>query len=548
MDTILFNTDGESPDGGVSRAGASRYRIRAILGKGGMATVYEGYDILLNCTVALKVLHEDMAQNGEMRSRFFQEAFILAQMDHPGVVPVFDVGDLAGYGPFYTMKKVHGETFRITLSNIDRISCSRSDKTTRVIGIFETICQTMAYAHAHGIMHRDLKPENIMVDDYGVVLVLDWGLSKKVNDVPQELGLLATQAGTVKGTPSYMSPEQASGVSHAVDFRSDVFALGIILYEILTGQLPFSGSTRTEVFEEIVQRDPPHPQKIQHCCSPVLADICMKALSKDPEERYATAKELSEDIRRHRLLLPTIAHKPRVQELIGNWIRRHGRLTTALITALSLIVLFTALMYHVHRTSEIKNSMTLAAEVQVQEMKRLQQQRSLDNATDAMTALANDVQAFDEVILDLEKQIGLASPEEEQALKTLGWALAEKKTVRAWYVDRIMILAGNTIATMMESPDQIPADLDPHVMAINRKLMLERVQSYIKIGEDLRAHNLVWDYIVRSRIIGWNEEETAELLSLKQFIENRLMATHGSGFTLPDWGKYKPLGLQSLSE
>jgi serine/threonine-protein kinase len=235
----------------------TRYRIVRPLGRGGMGAVYEAEDTVLTRRVALKVIQAAEAYLDQSAAeRLMDEARILARLEHPGIVPVHDAGVLPDGNIFYTMKLVEGRRF-------DAIPSSDAS-TSDLLRIFQKICETVAFAHAHGIVHRDLKPENIMVGSFGEVLVMDWGVAKIIGGVPREA------AGTVVGTPAYMAPEQARGEVDRVDARTDVFALGAILQFLLAS------------------REIPRP----------LRAVFLKARAFAPDARYSSAVQLSQEVGR----------------------------------------------------------------------------------------------------------------------------------------------------------------------------------------------------------------------------------------------------------
>ena len=243
-----------------SRAG--RYQLLGEIAHGGMGSVLRGRDMDLGRDLAVKVLLDEHSGQSVLVNRFLEEAQICGQLQHPGVVPVYDLGILADHRPFFAMKLVKGQTLAALLSG----RSSPADDLPRFLSIFEAICQTMAYAHARGVIHRDLKPANVMVGAFGEVQVMDWGLAKILpKDAPKKEGdarpvnetIVAglrsenegalTEVGSAMGTPAYMAPEQARGETEAIDRRSDVFALGSILCEILTGGPVFSGNRSIEI-------------------------------------------------------------------------------------------------------------------------------------------------------------------------------------------------------------------------------------------------------------------------------------------------------------
>lgn len=257
----------------------SRYQLQGEIARGGMGAILKGRDTDLGRDLAIKVLLDSHKSKPEVVQRFIEEAQIGGQLQHPGIAPVYELGQFSDRRPFFSMKLVKGETFSKILS----LRKSPSEDRGRFLGIFEQICQTMAYAHSRGVIHRDLKPANIMVGAFGEVQVMDWGLAKVLQsggvadermaqsrssdqsviqtlrsrggDTPTPVGSVGsqTQVGSVMGTPAYMPPEQALGEIDNLDERADVFGLGAILCEVLTGRPPYIGDDGTQVFRLAVR-------------------------------------------------------------------------------------------------------------------------------------------------------------------------------------------------------------------------------------------------------------------------------------------------------
>lgn len=264
---------------------AGRYRIESAVGEGGMAKVFRGQDVVLSRTVAVKVLAPEFARDGRFVERFRREAQSAAALSHPNVVSVFDTGS-DGPVHYIVMEFLEGRTLREVLAADGRLHPDRAAE------IAESMCQALATAHHHGLVHRDVKPGNVMLTPSGEVKVMDFGIARVTT------GEALTQTATVLGTASYFSPEQAKG--EGVDPRSDVYSAGCVLYEMLTGRPPFSGDSPVSIAYKHVREEAPLPSSLNPDVSPALDSVVMKALAKNPANRYQTALEMAEDLRRVR--------------------------------------------------------------------------------------------------------------------------------------------------------------------------------------------------------------------------------------------------------
>ncbi|GAB1471592.1 hypothetical protein MASR2M66_24700 [Chloroflexota bacterium] len=254
-----------------------RYKIESELGRGGMATVYRAFDPSFDREVAIKVLPREMMHDPHFRSRFEREIKMIASLEHPSIVPVYDVGDDDGQ-PFFVMRFMNGGS----LSNIiEKGSVSLQD-TARIV---EKIAQGLAHAHRKGIIHRDLKPDNILFDETGEPFISDFGVAKL-----SESASNLTGSGVI-GTPAYMSPEQAQGIE--IDQRSDVYGLGVIVYQMLTGRQPYSADTPMGVVIKHITEPVPEILKILPAIKPEIDAIIKTAMAKDKTQRYANTIELA---------------------------------------------------------------------------------------------------------------------------------------------------------------------------------------------------------------------------------------------------------------
>ena len=272
------------------------------IGRGGMGVILRGHDKDLSRDIAYKVLHAELASSKEAHQRFEQEAKICGRLEHPGIVPVHSFGKLPDGRPFFSMKLVEGRTLKEILKH-DRESVSDQ----RLLDIFVQTCRAVGYAHACNVIHRDLKPENVMVGAFGEVQVMDWGLSKDVSTEEEAIErsdvLLPhgfTRMGSVLGTPSYMSPEQSIGAVDAVDARTDVFSLGVMLCEILTGVTPADFLRNKSEFpnEETIAKSLRFVEA--HNCDNELLSILTSCLSWAPEKRPQNATELANAVEQFR--------------------------------------------------------------------------------------------------------------------------------------------------------------------------------------------------------------------------------------------------------
>ncbi|HJT95581.1 MAG TPA: Stk1 family PASTA domain-containing Ser/Thr kinase [Mycobacterium sp.] len=265
---------------------SDRYEIGEILGFGGMSEVHLARDQRLHRDVAIKVLRADLARDPSFYLRFRREAQNAAALNHPAIVAVYDTGEAEtpqGPLPYIVMEYVDGVTLR------DIVHTEGPMPAKRALEVIADACQALNFSHQHGIIHRDVKPANIMISKTGAVKVMDFGIARALSDASS-----VTQTAAVIGTAQYLSPEQARG--EKVDARSDVYSLGCVLYEILTGEPPFVGDSPVAVAYQHVREDPVPPSQRHNDISPELDAVVLKALAKNPDNRYQTAAEMRSDL------------------------------------------------------------------------------------------------------------------------------------------------------------------------------------------------------------------------------------------------------------
>jgi serine/threonine-protein kinase len=259
-----------------------RYELRTLLGAGGMARVYSAFDPILQRDVAIKVLHS-FAQQADFAERFRHEAQILASLRHPNIVQIYDYGEQDDFR--FIVQQLHsGPTLEQELAALAAQGCLM--ERTSIEQVLMQLADALDYAHSRKLIHRDLKPSNIIRNERGDVVLTDFGIAKALTTAPTK-----TQTGWVLGTPAYLSPEQARG-SPSLSAASDIYTLGVILFELLTGQVPFNDSRPMEVLLGHIQQLPPSLRSVRPTLPPTVEDVVLKALAKDPAVRYASAGAL----------------------------------------------------------------------------------------------------------------------------------------------------------------------------------------------------------------------------------------------------------------
>src|SRR5437660_1405188 len=350
------------------------YELLDEVGRGGQGVVFRARQKSLNRIVALKVISLGQWASKAHLKRFRLEAEAAARLEHPGIVPIHEVGERDG-SCYFSMKFVEG-------GQLDEVIKRTPMSIRRAVELIEKVARTVHYAHEHGILHRDIKPGNILLDRNGEPHLTDFGLARLVEADSTVTGTLE-----VLGTPSYMAPEQAAGNNAAVSSNTDVYGLGAVLYQLLTGQPPFAGGTTYETIKLLLDTEPRQPRLLNPKIDRDLSTICLKCLEKDPKHRYSSALALAEDLERWLKHQPIQARHTGVFARGKKWVRRNP--TSALLAA-SLVALIAAVGWNVWKSELIhRRVITGIAVLQFEHLSKQKEQAAFADAVqiDILTKL-----------------------------------------------------------------------------------------------------------------------------------------------------------------
>jgi len=310
------------------------YRIESLVARSGMASIYRAFDEENNRPVAIKVPHPEMEADPQLFDRFKREQEIGQKLDHPGVMKVFQ--DAHHSRVYMVMEWVEGKLLRNVLAE------QRKFTHERAAGLTARICDALDYIHSHGVVHRDLKPENIMVDGDDNIKIIDFGIAG--NEGSRRLTF--ANLSNVMGTPDYISPEQVKGKRG--DGRSDIYATGVMLYEMLTGKVPFTGNNAFKIMNDRLLNNPVPPREVDASISPQLQEIIYRALERDPKNRYATAREFAKDLEHQDQV--GIAERAEMHDWKERKTGLPRRILNYALLALIPVVIFSLLLWVARRT------------------------------------------------------------------------------------------------------------------------------------------------------------------------------------------------------
>lgn len=363
------NTD-RSPTGSIPPESSApgvrpeRFEVQRFLAQGGIGKVSVALDKELNREVAFKEIRQDRNVDRDSMNRFLIEAEVTGRLEHPGIVPIYSLGSSEKGMPYYAMRFIRGKSLTQAIQEFYEDEKKESDPSTRQLRFrkllqdFVSVCNTLHFAHERGVIHRDIKPDNIMVGGFGETLVVDWGIAKtgvsrqenpkSIDDelskfdqslIPELSSKLTTQQGDIMGTPSYMSPEQIVGWQDRIDPRSDVYSLGATLYAVLTGQNPYKENSFAALSQKVLAGDLRTPRAVKPDVPKALEAIAIKAMAPKPSERYASAKNLAEDIESWLADEPVAAFRDPWWARAKRWLKRHPAISSGAIASIALTVI-----------------------------------------------------------------------------------------------------------------------------------------------------------------------------------------------------------------
>ncbi len=309
----------------AERPSVAGYEILGELGRGGMGVVYRARHLKLDREVALKMVLTGAHAGEENRNRFYAEAQAVAQVQHPNIVQIFEVGEQAGL-PYFALEFITGQS-------LSQKMAGKPQPDRDAAAMIETLARAMHHAHEHGIVHRDLKPANVLLSHDGTPKITDFGLAKRLEGESSS----QTRSGAILGTPSYMAPEQAMGEVHQIGSVTDVYALGAMLYEMITGRPPFLAATPMDTVMQVARDEPLAPSQLQPTVARDLETICLKCLQKERGKRYSTAAALADDLRRFQHNEPITARPVSRAERLARWCRRNPNFA-ALNAVIALLI------------------------------------------------------------------------------------------------------------------------------------------------------------------------------------------------------------------
>jgi serine/threonine protein kinase len=511
-----------------------RYVRGGMVAYGGMGAIHEARQSAMGRKVAMKVMLHSWDESGV--KRFLDEARITGMLEHPNIVPVHEMGVDEEDQFFYTMKFVRGSTLAEVIAGLATGNAEAAEKypLATLLTIFQKVCDAVAFAHSRGVWHRDLKPENIMIGDFGEVLVMDWGLAKESGFAALERSAESAQPtadaaptrtvdGTVMGTPAYMAPEQARGETAALDHRSDVYALGTILYEILHLQPAVRGETLEEVVQKVATGviDAPEPRPAVHLPAhkvpASLEAVCRKAMAFEPERRYQEVQDLQADLTAYQSGFATSAESAGLGKHLALFIKRNRGVSLAVsagfVALLASSVLFTINLVRERNRAEAAQSVAEKNEKDAKDALA----RALDMEGKARSSDLKAEAALDEKEAMRERYVGIYGSAEKAATES---ALRSRDLLAAGRFEDALDLIGNAARLMPDKADYLLAKANLLQSSGQLRAATEDYRNILGAGENpqARANLELTEQLIKSQ--GKDRKLTADNVLL---LEKALM-------------------------
>jgi len=503
------------------------YEIKKVLGRGGMGIVYKAKQKKLDRIVALKMVLAGSHASPDQLMRFISEAKAVGHLQHPNIVQIFDIGEYENL-PFFSLEFVDGDS-------LDKQLAGKPQAPRDSAKLLEKLCRAMQYAHEHGILHRDLKPANVLMGRNGVPKITDFGLAKRLEDSDDSA---STRTGTIMGTPSYMSPEQASGSVHDIGPATDQYSLGAMLYEFLIGRPPFLAAKVVDTILQVLHEEPVPPRQLQKNLPVDLETICLKALQKEQTKRYASCAEMADDLARYINNEPILARPIGTAERLIRLCRRYPREARLLGLVASLLLLLTAgAVATAYRINQDRQNISQQRDQITKQRDEISAEKSVSDQR--LTTYRTTVSQLVNRAPSLMKEAPLGSGTREEFLSLIGEILDKSEDTgavgpsRQWGQEAVLLRQGESLlsqgVTDFSQSDKLESAAAKIKQAGEKFAEAEKVAQEVydqkPIEMSKAAGNLAVAVSRRATAVSYSKAPLAEISSLhKRAIELRRKA------------------------